>query len=220
MNNFLSLIPIVKKVLLFVVIICWGVSGQAQNERPNILFVISDDQSFPHASAYGADFVETPAFDRVAEEGVLFMNGFVPSPGCSPSRASILTGRYPWQNEEAGTHASFFPEKYAVLPDLLEEAGYEVGYTGKGWGPGDWEESGRDRNPAGPAFQNKKLERPHEYIRGIDYSDNFREFLEQRPEDTPFYFWMGTSEPHRPYEKGIGTAAGKKIEEPRSGPCR
>lgn len=202
-----------KKILFLGLLVCWGISGHAQDRRPNILFVISDDQSFPHASAYGSDFVETPAFDRVAEEGILFMNGFVPSPGCSPSRAAILTGRYPWQNEAAGTHASSFSQKYTVLPDLLEEAGYHVGYTGKGWGPGDWEEGGRDRNPAGPAFQEKKLTPPHEHIRDIDYAGNFRAFLEQRPEASPFYFWLGTSEPHRAFEEGIGRASGKKLED-------
>lgn len=187
--------------------------GVAQHQRPNILFVTSDDQSFPHASAYGSEFVKTPAFDRVAEEGILFMNGFVPSPGCSPSRAAVLTGRYPWQNEEAGTHASSFPEKYLVLPDLLEEARYWVGYTGKGWGPGDWKTSGRDRNPAGPAFQDVRLNPPYQYISTIDYAGNFQAFLEQRPEGFPFYFWMGSTEPHRPYEQGIGLSAGKRLED-------
>jgi uncharacterized sulfatase len=87
--------------------------------RPNILLAISDDQSYPHASAYGATFVSTPAFDRIAREGVLFRNAFSASPGCSPSRASLLTGRHTWQLEQAGTHASSFPPKYVTYPDLL-----------------------------------------------------------------------------------------------------
>ncbi|MFT5304325.1 MAG: N-sulfoglucosamine sulfohydrolase, partial [Mariniblastus sp.] len=95
--------------------------------RPNILFAISDDQSWEHTSAYGCQSVSTPNFDRVAREGVLFNNSFCASPGCSPSRASILTGRYPWQLEHAGTHASHFHSKYAVYPDLLENNGYFVG---------------------------------------------------------------------------------------------
>ncbi len=181
--------------------------------RPNILIAISDDQSFPHASAYGSRFVETPAFDRVAEQGILFMNAWASSPGCSPSRAALLTGRYPWQIEEAGTHASSFPRKYVVFPDLLEDAGYWVGHTGKGWGPGDWEISGRARNPAGPAFNEERLDPPHAHMSNIDYAANFAAFLRERPDGAPFYFWYGSSEPHRAYERGIGLAAGKRLED-------
>ena len=115
----------------------------AETNRPNILFVISDDQSYPHASAYGSPIAKTPAFDFVARNGWLFNNAFVTSPGSSPSRASILTGLYPWQIAEAGTHASSFPAEYKCFPDILAEAGYHVGCTGKGWGPGDWKISGR-----------------------------------------------------------------------------
>jgi len=210
LNNSLYLI---KAIVIFCFFSNEITPAFAQDQQPNILFVISDDQSFPHASAYGSQFVDTPAFDRIAEEGILFMNGWAPSPGCSPSRAAILTGRFPWQIEEAGTHASLFPSKFTVLPDLLEASGYWVGFTGKGWGPGDWEAGGRDRNPAGPAFQDVRLDPPHQYISDIDYAGNFRKFLEQRPEGSPFYFWLGTSEPHRAYEQGIGLAAGKKLED-------
>lgn len=202
-----------KGVVLSCLLISYAMPVTSQDQRPNILIAISDDQSFPHASAYGSQFVETPAFDRIADEGILFMNGFVASPGCSPSRAAILTGLYPWQIEEAGTHASSFSTEYTVLPDLLEEAGYRVGFTGKGWGPGDWEVSGRDRNPAGPAFQEVELDAPHMYISNIDYAGNFEAFLEEHPDDRPFYFWLGASEPHRAYEQGIGVAAGKRPED-------
>ena len=71
--------------------------------RPNILFCISDDQSYPHASAYGCKFVNTPHFDRVANEGALFNNAVSASPGCSPARAALLTGLHDWQVEQAGT---------------------------------------------------------------------------------------------------------------------
>jgi N-sulfoglucosamine sulfohydrolase len=181
--------------------------------RPNILVAISDDQSFPHASAYGSRFVETPAFDRIATEGILFTGTWASSPGCSPSRAALLTGRYPWQIEEAGTHASSFPRRYVAFPDLLEDAGYWVGHTGKGWGPGDWEASGRARNPAGSAFNDERLDPPHAHMSNIDYAANFAAFLRERPPGAPFYFWYGSSEPHRPYERGIGLAAGKRLDD-------
>ena len=111
--------------------------GGEISTRPNILIAIADDWSWPHAGAYGARFVSTPAFDRVASEGILFNNAFAPSPGCSPTRAAFLTGRHTWMIEHAGTHASEFPAKYVTFPDLLEEVGYFIGSTGKAWGPGN-----------------------------------------------------------------------------------
>ena len=99
-------------------------------KQPNILFVISDDQSYPHASAYGARGISTPGFDQVAREGVLVHHAIAGSPGCAPSRATVLTGRYPWQNQHAGTHASSFPAELDVYPELLSKHGYHaVSYT-------------------------------------------------------------------------------------------
>ncbi|GAB5515933.1 sulfatase family protein [Rhodopirellula baltica] len=176
-------------------------------DRPNVLVAISDDQSFPHTSAYGYQAIQTPAFDRVAKTGVLFNNAFTPSPGCSPMRAAFLTGRNIWQIEHAGTHASSFASEYEVYQDRLENAGYFVGYTGKGWGPGNWKISDRSRNPAGPSFSTKKSKAPGG-ISGNDYAANFDEFLKGRPDDKPFSFWFGCHEPHRVFEKGIGLKNG------------
>jgi uncharacterized sulfatase len=171
-------------------------------DQPNILFVISDDQSWPYASAYGTDWVKTPGFDRVAKNGILFNNAFVTSPGSSPSRASILTGRYPWQIEEAGTHGSSFPIKYKVFTQVLEENGYLTGFTGKPWGPGDWEISGWKQNPVGREYNQKKLKPPYSGISGVDYAGNFELFLHQRKTGQPFFFWFGAQEPHRAFEQG------------------
>ncbi len=179
----------------------------AAAERPNILVAISDDQSFPHSSAYGYAAISTPGFDRVAKAGVLFHNAFTPAPGCSPMRAAFLTGRNIWQIEHAGTHASSFSKKYEVYQDRLEAAGYFIGYTGKGWAPGNFKASGRDRNPAGPSFSSRKMTAPPG-IRNTDYAGNFAEFLKKRPKGKPFSFWYGGSEPHRSFKKGIGIENG------------
>lgn len=182
----------------------------SEQRRPNILFCISDDQSYPHASAYGYAATQTPSFDRVAREGVLFHNAFAPAPGCSPCRAAFLTGRHIWMIENAGTHASSFPAQYVTYPDLLEQAGYAVGFTGKPWGPGNWDET-RSRNPAGPEFNEINAEPPYDGIRKTDYAANFNAFLDQKPSDQPFCFWYGASEPHRSFEKGSGLKAGKNL---------
>ncbi len=181
-------------------------------ERPNILFAISDDQSWIHTSVSGCKSVNTPNFDRVAREGILFTNSFCGSPGCTPSRSSVLTGRYPWQLEQAGTHASSFPQEYVVYPDLLEKNGYFVGFTGKGWGPGKFEASGRTRNPAGPEFNSIESKTvPAQGIADFDYAANFAAFMKANPEGKPFCFWYGGKEPHRSFELGSGVAAGKKL---------
>ena len=183
----------------------------AAADRPNILIAISDDQSWPHASAYGSKMVNTPAFDRVAREGVLFTNAYGASPGCSPCRAALLTGRHTWQIEHAGTHASSFPAKYETYPEILGANGYFVGYTGKGWGPGNFRADGRTENPAGPSFSKHKTEPPHSGMSKVDYAANFADFLQQKPADQPFCFWYGAQEPHRGFEQGSGLEAGKTL---------
>lgn len=185
----------------------------AAGSRPNILFAISDDQSWVHASAYGYEAVATPAFDRVAREGALFTQAFSPTPGCSPTRAAFLTGRHSWMIEHAGTHASSFPRKYPVWPNTLEQSGYVIGATGKLWGPGNWKISGWERNPAGPTRSALELKPPAEHIRKTDYAANFEEFLEERPKGRPFAFWYGASEPHRAFDPGAGSRSGKRRED-------
>jgi uncharacterized sulfatase len=185
----------------------------AEQTRPNILFAISDDQSWLHASAYGYEAIATPAFDRVARQGVLFRQAFSPTPGCSPTRAAFLTGRHSWMIEHAGTHASSFPRKYAVWPDTLEKSGYVIGATGKSWGPGNWEVSGWSRNPGGPSWSDHTLTPPADGVSTNDYVANFAEFLEERPEGRPFAFWYGASEPHRVFAPGIGIKSGKRLED-------
>jgi N-sulfoglucosamine sulfohydrolase len=194
--------------LLLAVAQAGAVGRGAAPSRPNILFVIADDWSYGHASVYGCRWVKTPAFDRVAREGVRFNHCFTNNPKCSPCRASLLTGRNTWQLEEACNHNGIFPSKFRVYPDLLEDAGYHVGYTGKGWGPGDWKSGGFQRNPAGPDYNAHKLKPPLRGISTNDYARNFEAFLEARKSGRPFCFWYGASEPHRTYEEGAGLRSG------------
>lgn len=199
-------------VLLGFLVLVVGSSLACAADRSNILLAISDDQSFYHTSKAGYPTIKTPAFDRIANEGVYFTHAITASPGCSPSRAALLTGRYCWQLEEAGTHASSFSTKYVTYPDLLEAAGYFVGFTGKGWAPGDFKASGRMRNPAGPEFAERTMEAP-EGISPNDYAANFEDFLKARTPGKPFCFWYGGKEPHRVYKDGIGLEQGKHLED-------
>jgi len=178
----------------------WAIDSQASEARPNILFCIADDLGWPTAGAYGDAVVRTPSFDRIAREGVLFNHAYVAAPSCTPSRASILTGRMFYELEEGAILWSFLPHKYTVFPDLLEKSGYAVGLTGKGWGPGDYRVGGFARNPAGPAYK------------------NLTDFLDTVPADQPFFFWYGDHNPHRPYEAGSGARSGLNAAEVRLPP--
>lgn len=186
--------------------------SRAQSRRPNILFFIADDWG-KHAGAYGTKWLRTPNFDRVAKEGILFTSAFTSNPKCSPCRASILTGRNAWQNKEAMNHMTIFPNEFAVFPAVLEKAGYFVGMTGKGWGPGDFKSTGFAHNPAGTEWQKRTLKPPYTGVSNRDYAGNFEDFLAARPAGQPFCFWLGTQEPHRAYEEGSGRRAGRNPQD-------
>jgi len=172
----------------------------AREAPPNILLCIADDWAWPHASIYGDPVVRTPAFDRVAREGVLFTHAFSAAPSCTPSRAAILTGQAPHRLAEGGNLWGFLPARFPVYTELLERAGYVVGFTRKGWGPGDFKAGGRNCNPAGAQF------------------NSFAEFLKGIPADQPFCFWFGSHDPHRPYEPDSGLKAGMRAEHVRVPP--
>ena len=166
------------------------------SKKPNILFCIADDWGWPHAGAYDDPIVKTPTFDRLAREGVLFEHAYVSSPSCTPSRSSILTGQYHWRLGEGANLWSTIDVDVPVYPLLLEEAGYHVGHWRKCWGPGDLKAGGyTDKNPGGK-----------------EYSGGFKQFLEARQDGDPFSFWLGSSDPHRKYDKGSGKTSGIDID--------
>ncbi len=179
--------------------------------RPNILFAIADDASWKHFGAYGCDWVKTPAFDRVASEGILFTHAYTPNAKCAPSRSCILTGRNSWQLEEAANHSPLFPAKFKTYAEALGEKDYWVGSTAKGWAPGDpGEINGKKRQLTGPKFDKFTITPPAKHISNIDYARNFEAFLDERPEGQPFCFWYGSIEPHRAYEFEAGIKYGGK----------
>ena len=179
--------------------------------KPNILFCIADDASYPHMGAYGCDWVDTPGFDRVARQGVLFTRAYTPNAKCAPSRSCILTGRNTWQLEEACNHIPFFPAKFKTYAEALTEHGYFVGKTAKGWAPGDAGKiDGKPRQLAGRPFDRRRTKPPTKGISSSDYAANFKDFLDANREGQPFCFWYGGIEPHRVYEYGSGVAKGGK----------
>ena len=170
-------------------------------QRPNIIFAIADDWGWPHAGIYGDPVVQTPAFDRLAAEGILFNHAYISSPSCTPSRNAILTGQYHWRLGPGANLWSTLDPSIPVFPLLLEDAGYRIGHYRKSWGPGDisdWE-----RHPAGPNYN----------------KGGFARFMAEREADQPFCFWLGTSDPHRGYDEGSGARAGMDLEKIRLFGC-
>ncbi len=196
-----------------------------KQKRPNILFAISDDQSFPHTSFGGSKFVKTPAFDKIANEGIYFTNCYAGSPGCAPSRSTIVTGRHHWQNEQSGQHQSAWLKKYVPFIDLLNKNGYATGLTRKGVGPFQYARDEKDSlwrktNAAGVKHSNISYEpgtdndeRFSPNFSSTNYFENFKYFLENVKGDKPFFFWYGAAEPHRKYEKDSWKRMGKKLED-------
>ncbi|WP_163397298.1 sulfatase family protein [Flavobacterium fluviatile] len=179
------------------------------NKKPNILFAVADDAGWKHFGAYGCKWVKTPAFDKVAKNGILFNNAYTPNGKCAPSRACIITGRNSWQLEEAANHSPSFPAKFKTYAEALSENGFFVGFTGKGWGPGDpGKIDGKERELTGTEFDEFKLTPPTKQISNVDYTKNFEAFLKARPKGQPFCFWYGSKEPHRAYEFMSGAKLG------------
>ena len=196
-----SLQVVVLTALIAIASSVLSAEKDAAAPRPNILFAIADDWGWPQAGAYGDPVVKTPAFDRIAREGVLFHNAFVSSPSCTPCRSAILTGQWHWRLDEAANLWSTLPAKFPVYPLLLEKAGYHIGHMRKAWGPGRNGVGGRTRDPAGPRAR------------------NFAAFMDGRPKDKPFCFWLGAFDPHRPYKPGSGAASGMKLADIRLPAC-
>lgn len=183
-------------------------SDELKGRRPNILFYITDDQSWLHTSVSGESLVHTPGFDRVAKEGILFTNAFVPAPSCAPSRASILTGRYPWQIDEGANLFGGIPRDYTLFTHLLQDAGYSLGMTYKNYWPGNMIDEKYHSSPLGKAYNIPPEEKYPDGIADCDYAASFGQFLEERDTNSPFFFWVGVSEPHREYKSGIGLESG------------
>ena len=196
-----------------------------ETRRPNILFAISDDQSFGHTSFSGSNFVKTPAFDRIAAEGIYFTSAFAGSPGCAPSRSALVTGRYHWQNEQSGQHASSWLKKHVPFIDLLDADGYITGRTGKGVSPFRYardenDSLWRETDAGGITHSNITYEpgsaddeRTTSLINRVNYFENFKYFMENVRDDRPFFFWYGASEPHRAYEQDSWKRTDKRLSD-------
>jgi arylsulfatase A-like enzyme len=124
-------------------------------EKPNIIIIYADDLGYGDVSSYGSTELLTPNFDRIANEGIRFTNGYATSPTCTPSRYALLSGRYPFRSRRArvlqGNAPLLFELGHQTLPSMLQDAGYFTGVVGK-WhlGLGDENLDWNDKVAPGP----------------------------------------------------------------------
>ncbi len=188
--------------LLVVLVVCFVAARAASAmERPNIVFVLSDDHSYPHLGCYG-DPVKTPNLDRFAEQGLRFDRAFTTAPQCVQSRASLMTGRSPITAGMARFSAPL-PPGVPTLPGQLSKAGY---YTGVCRRPYHLDGSKRINYAEwlGP-------DRVGAFRKQLDFVDNgsprsntkpvVNKFLDAVPEGRPFFFWINFNDPHHVWDK-------------------
>ncbi len=195
--------------------------------RPNIVFAFADDWG-RYASAYREpgrptlnDVLETPVFDRLANDGVLFWDAHVSAPSCTPSRTAVLTGRHFYRNGSGSQLHS--PWEVGGEPDpvlelvsyhqLLEEAGYHAGITYKthvashlyGGEARQYNSAGRRFNRFSQTLSEGETEGERQRLRGElldEVRGNLRAFLDDRAEGQPFAWTFSPTNPHRAWTQG------------------
>ncbi|SEI81754.1 Arylsulfatase A [Cyclobacterium xiamenense] len=175
----------VASYLLAILVLVSGIRVFAQDTRPNIVMIIADDIGYEDTSPYGQAQVKTPTLERLAADGLRFTNFYLTASSCSPSRCSLISGRYPHNTGAAELHTPL-PESIAIFPEFLKKAGYFTGQAGK-WHMGPAARRGFDRiYDKGPEI-------------GDGGEDMWVPLLQERPRDKPFFLWLASLDAHRPW---------------------
>jgi len=157
-------------------------SGTAFTKQPNIVFFIADDISQDDFGCYGHPVIQTPHIDFLADNGMRFDNAYLTTSSCSPSRCSIITGRYPHNTGAPELHVRL-PDEQIRFPELLREAGYYTVLSGKNHMFGNQDRAFDQITQGG----------------GPGKSKDWVSHVKKRPQNKPFFFWFASSDAHRPW---------------------
>lgn len=196
---------------------------QSATRRPNIVFAFADDWG-RYASAYAkiepggpSDIVQTPHFDRVAQEGVLFTHAYVNAPSCTPCRSSLLSGQYFWRTGRGAIlQGAIWDLAIPSYPLILQEQGYHIGHTYKVWSPGTpanapygaeataYNSAGRNFNRFSQTVSGSNNVEAAKQKLLDEVEGNFQAFLNKRENGQPFCYWFGPTNCHRKWTQGSG----------------
>ena len=169
-----------------------GYSRTSNKNHPNIILIIADDVNWDDLGCYGNEKIKTPNLDKVANEGIRFDNVYLVASSCSPSRTSILTGRYPHNTGAAELHTAL-PKHLVYFPEKLKERGYYTALAGK------FHEGPSTRR----AYDRMEVDSKKN---GEGGEEQWLNVLSERPTDKPFFFWFSAYDAHRPWSvKTVGS---------------
>jgi arylsulfatase len=166
---------------------------------PNFILFITDDISWDDLGCYGSKVAKTPHLDQMAKQGMRFNNAYLSISSCSPSRCSLISGRYPHNTGAAELHTTL-PADQPVFPEALQAAGYYTVLSGK-------------------HHMGKAVNRGFNKVsggKGPGKEEDWVPILKDRPKDKPFFFWFASSDAHRGWKinKDAPTYKPEEVEVP------
>jgi len=171
--------------------------AQAPSAKPNILFLLSDDHSYPFLGCYGDTNVKTPNLDRLALSGIRFHRFFTGAPQCVPSRATLLTGRSAVAARMTRFSSPLPPDEVTWLDLLRRDAGYFTGTAGRSHHLDGDKKSDLLQSLGLQTFGGRlDFVQPG---KDADTPGLLGAFLDRKPSDKPFAFWLNFSDPHHPW---------------------
>ncbi|MCE7065012.1 sulfatase [Dyadobacter sp. CY326] len=174
-----------RLVILISTFLAGGLGSTNAQRAPNIIFIIGDDISWDDIGAYGNNKIKTPNLDKLARNGLKFNNMYLTASSCSPSRTSILTGRYPHNTGAAELHAPL-PQHLTFFPEQLRQKGYYAALVGK------WHEGLATKRAYDTLLVDKDANGEGGELQWVN-------LLNFRPKDKPFFFWLAPYDAHRPW---------------------